>query len=64
MNNTEVITLTDKDKRDEIYDEFRRTGNRFEKQVVKFSSYESIRSPFDDGKTYYRSTWSIAYPKS
>ena len=36
----EVITTTDKDQRDRMFQDLRRNGNELERQVVKFSSVE------------------------
>lgn len=46
-DNFEVITTTDKAKRDEMFTELRANGNRLEKQVVKFSSSEPVMTHFD-----------------
>lgn len=46
MNNTEVITTTNKDQRDRMFDDLRKNGNELERQVVKFSSNEPV---FVDG---------------
>lgn len=63
----EVITTTDKAKRDEMFQDLKRNGNHMERQVVKFSgveSYEGIDAT-EDGIGWFekfRSTWSVAYP--
>lgn len=56
----EVITTEDKEKRDALFDELRKTGNRLEKQVVKFSGCRNIAKPGDPPQ--YVSTYSVAYP--
>jgi len=72
-NNWEVITTSDKAKRDEMYHDLRENGNSLERQVVKFSDCEltdEVELVFyehgDDAypRPVYRSTWSIAYPRS
>ena len=40
MNNQEVITMYDKDKRDAMYEDLRKNGDKQERQVVRFSGYE------------------------
>jgi len=72
-NNYEVITTADKQKRDEMYADLRANGNALERQVVKFSDCEPTGGNYlvfyehgDDfySRPDYRSTWSIAYPRS
>ena len=74
----EVITTTDKNKRDRMFQDLRQNGDELERQVVKFSSNEPILGELDthDGRFVfydikkrhpqwrpaYRSTWSVAYP--
>ena len=78
--NTEVITTHLKEARDKMYEDLRENGNEFERQVVRFSdceqvNYEDDGSPeiefvwYEKGKTpqerpVYRSTWSLAYPRT
>lgn len=58
-----VFTTTDKDKRDELFQALRTTGDAKEKQAVKFSSNEPIPGVVDDaGRQQYRSTWSVSHP--
>jgi hypothetical protein len=38
----EVITTTDKDARDRMFDDLRKNGNKLEKQVMKFSGVEPV----------------------
>ncbi len=38
----EVITTTDKDQRDRLFNDLRQNGNDLEKQVVKFSGIEPV----------------------
>lgn len=45
---TEVITMTDKDKRDRLFEDLRQNGNAEERQVVKFSGVEPVLGT--DGK--------------
>lgn len=59
---SEVITTTDKAKRDALFDDLRKNGNRQERQVVKFSSNEVHAGQYVAGRLVYRSTWSVAYP--
>ena len=57
-NHFEIYTMTDKAKRDEMFDQFRASRNPYERQVVKFSGVQAV-----PGKTgVYQSTWSVAYP--
>ncbi len=61
----EVITTTDKDQRDRMFDDLRKNGNRLERQVVKSSSVETVMVKDSiSGKVVptYRSTYSVAYP--
>ena len=44
----EIVTTTDKDQRDRLFEDLRKNGNELERQVVKFSSVEPILGP--DGK--------------
>jgi hypothetical protein len=65
MNNTEVITMQDKDKRDEMYHDLRKNGDELERQVVRFSESELVIPDTDDHAIRrYRQTWSVAYPRS
>lgn len=67
---TEVITTTDKDQRDRMFDDLRKNGNRLERQVVKFSGVEMVEPPTIDNtvdppietRAKFRSTYSISYP--
>lgn len=66
----ETITQDSKEKRDAIYDDLRRTGNRLERQVVKFSSQEMIVGDGGEivldekGRETYKTVWSVAYPRN
>ncbi len=40
----EIITTTDKTKRDQMFQDLRQNGNELERQVVKFSGNESVVS--------------------
>jgi hypothetical protein len=42
MNNYEVYTMTDKQKRDEMFEDFRKDGSPQERKAVKFSSNEPV----------------------
>lgn len=59
-DNTEIFTMTDKVRRDQMFDDLRKNGDATEKQVVKFSSNEP--HPLKQGQ--FISNWSIAYPKT
>jgi len=59
MNNFEVITTTDKARRDCMFQDLRQNGNELERQVVKFSGNEP--HPLKQGQ--FISNWSVAYPK-
>lgn len=72
-NNFETITTADKAKRDAMYEELRASDNQQERQVVKFSDCELTGETelvfYENGaegytRPVYRSTWSVAYPKS
>jgi hypothetical protein len=78
-NNFETITTADKQKRDAMYDELRASDNAQERQVVKFSDCEPTgekelvwfgkkragqKDKEPEVRNVYRSTWSVAYPKS
>lgn len=41
-NNFEVFTMTDKQKRDELFEDFRKDGSPQERQAIKFSSNEPV----------------------
>lgn len=76
MQNTEVLTTADKGQRDRMYVDLRTNGNSLEQQAVRFSSYEpvmlsedtqafNLSEGFPDEKRpVWRSTWSLAYPRS
>jgi hypothetical protein len=75
MNNMEVMEFTDKIVRDGAYNDLRQNGDELERQVVRFSGCEQTgetriyRRPgqFDGPyklRSVYRSTWSLAYPRS
>jgi hypothetical protein len=38
----EVVTTTDKDQRDRLFEDLRKNGNELERQAVKFSGVEPI----------------------
>ena len=59
MDGMEIFTTTDKDRRDQIFENLRLNGDALEKQVVKFSGNEP--HPLKSGQ--FISTWSVAYPK-
>jgi hypothetical protein len=72
-HNTEVITTTDKDQRDRMYEDLRKHGDDLERQVVRFSDCEPTDEVeqvwYERGKKFhtrpvYRSTWGLAYPRS
>ena len=76
----EVITTTDKNQRDRLFEDLRKKGNELERQVVKFSSnepttdadgnagkiiyYSETLGATSQFRPFYRSTWSVAYPTS
>jgi hypothetical protein len=74
MYNTEIIEYSDKLVRDFAFRDLRQNGNELERQVVRFSSCEIVPDQFEQvwyehGKKFqtrpvYRSTWSLAYPRS
>jgi hypothetical protein len=76
MNNYEVFTMTDKKKRDELFEDFRKDGSPQERRAVKFSSNEPTgevrevqywltgsKHPQVQLRPVYRSTWTVAYPR-
>jgi hypothetical protein len=78
MNNTEVMEFTDKVVRDGAFEDLRKNGDEFERQVVRFSGCERVyqdgiqagelvwyeRGKIPQERPVYRSTWSLAYPRS
>ncbi len=48
----EIITTTDKDQRDRLFDDLRKNGTELEKQVVKFSGNEPVLD--NEGKPLHR----------
>ncbi len=71
MSNTEVMVYRDKFARDAVFDDLRRTGNRSEQEVVKFSDVEPILNGLphgeleldSKGRVRYRSIFCLAYPR-
>ena len=65
-NNFEILTMTDKEKRDAMYEDLRKNGDEHERQAVKFSSSEPVMEgsaqKVVNGKPVWRTTWSVAYP--
>ena len=67
-----VITTADKDKRDRLFEELRKSSDPGERQVVKFSGVEEVPGEVRTFVAHcrvmeiqvYRSTWSVAYPDS
>lgn len=62
-DNWETTTTTDKDVRDRAFEDLRKNGNELERQAVKYSSVEP-HYDLDGFLKGYRSTWSVAYPRS
>ena len=75
----EVVTTTDKDQRDRLFEDLRKNGNALERQVVKFSGNQPVmkdggqvmkfrfypgKNPRVQPRPVFESTWSIAYPAS
>lgn len=63
QDNFDVITTTDKDKRDEMFEDLKRNGNALERQVVKFSGVRPLVK-FSGSMVGWVSTWSLAYPRT
>lgn len=63
MHNIEVISFTDRDKRDEVFDTLRKHGNAQERQVVRFSDVELTGQIDAQERLTYRDVWSVAYPR-
>jgi hypothetical protein len=72
MNQFEVITTQDKNARDQIFDELRHSDLLNERQVIKFSDCEPVLNGLPHGelrldhsnRIVYRSTFSVAYPRT
>lgn len=80
VHNMEVVTTADKSVRDRLFQDLRENGNALEKQVVKFSGAEPVmgeagtqegrfvfydkRNKNPQWRPLYRSTWSVAYPRT
>ena len=73
MNNMEVMTFPDKDARNRVYEDLRKNGDDLERQVVRFSDSEPTgekrvilqgRGNRVGFRPVYRSTYSVAYPRS
>lgn len=64
----ETITMSDKEKRDEMFRELRGTGNANERRAVRFSNPEPVMASEDEicldkkGRPRYTSMYSVAYP--
>lgn len=62
-NNMQLYTMTDKAKRDELFEDLRKNGDKYERQAVKFSEVEPVPGVFDSkGRQVWRSLWAIAHP--
>jgi len=68
-----IITTTDKDQRDRIFEDLRANGDAGEKQAVKFSDVELIRPALYEvkpghkrpsliAKAVYQTVWGVAHP--
>jgi hypothetical protein len=73
MNNTELMEFTDKVVRDGAFEDLRKNGDELERQVVRFSGCEETgekkmvlvgRAAKIGFRSVWRSTWSLAYPRS
>jgi hypothetical protein len=65
IHNFEVLTSRDKAVRDKLFGELKYTGDKLERQVVKFSGVgEELVEVDGKEQVKYHSTWSVAYPKS
>jgi hypothetical protein len=58
---TEVITTTDKSKRDQMFQDLRKSDNSLERQVTKFSGVELVQAD-PSSVPVWVSNWSVAYP--
>lgn len=58
----EEITMTDKAKRDTLFEELKNSDQPNERQVVKFSGSQSTGKCDSKGRMQYESTYSVAYP--
>lgn len=71
MSNFEVMSFKDKTSRDATFGDLRRTGNRSEREVVKFSGCEPKMSEHGNGeleldsrfRVRYSSIFYLAYPR-
>lgn len=64
---TEEFTMTDKAKRDAMFQELRNSTHANERQAVKFSSNEPVlgadgKQVIFNGRPVWQSNWSVAYP--
>lgn len=59
MKGFEVITTTDKEKRDKLFAEFRASSEPNERRAIKFSGFQLL----DGTVGMYQSTFSVAYPR-
>ena len=68
----EVLQWDSKEKRDEVYRQYRTEGDDLERQAVKFSDCRPLLSPDvageilldEKGRARYISTYLIAYPSN
>ena len=66
-----TIACPDKETRDAAYRSLRTTGNRLERQAVRFTDVEPVMNPqvpgeivLDaQGRITYRTIWGVAYPE-
>ena len=74
MHNTETMTFPERDARDKVYEDLRKNGDELERQVVRFSDVEPTGEKKyvlvgkgrerTEYRPVYRSTYSLAYPRS
>jgi hypothetical protein len=50
----EIITTTDKAKRDQMFQDLKQNGNELERQVVKFSGVEPVMNPNDTSEQEHK----------
>lgn len=60
----EELTMTDKAKRDDLFNQLKNSDQPNERQVVKFSGSRTTGRCDEHGRMRYESTYSVAYPSA
>jgi hypothetical protein len=61
--NMEIQAFSDREKRNQVFEDLKANGNALEKKVVKFSTHEMV-SADKTGKKTFKTIWCISYPRS